>query len=339
MKRSDSLFLLALAVLVFSSCARLESPAPVTHYGASQGAGSVGVHFVQQGDTLWSISQRYNIPIRDIADVNDLSPPFALAAGTRLRLPPPHEYTVRPGDSLYSVSRLFGVSSSQLVALNHIDPPYTVIPHQVLRLPAVIRQPHAPPQEPQQIQTAQAAQPAPVSGVQREALPATPGPKPVQSGSSAPVQTAQIYTPPARPAPKDPISAATPKRSSSGRLMRPVSGKVISGYGTKAGGLHNDGINIAAPKGTAVRAAENGVVVYAGNELKGSGNLILVRHEGRLMTAYAHMDQILIRRGDVIKRGQTIGTVGSTGSVDTPQLHFEVRRGTEAINPQVWIEG
>ena len=87
-----------------------------------------------------------------------------------------------------------------------------------------------------------------------------------------------------------------------------------------------------------LKAADNGVVVYAGSELKGSGNLILVRHDNRWMTAYAHLDKINIKRGDVIKRGQSIGTVGSTGSVDKPQLHFEVRRGTEAINPERYLE-
>ena len=134
------------------------------------------------------------------------------------------------------------------------------------------------------------------------------------------------------------IPSKTPARSSS-KFMKPVEGALISSYGPKKGGLHNDGINIRAPKGAAVRAAENGVVVYAGDEIKGSGNLILVRHSDRWMTAYAHLDKINVARGAVIKRGQSIGAVGSTGSVDSPQLHFEVRRGTQAINPKIYLDG
>jgi murein DD-endopeptidase MepM/ murein hydrolase activator NlpD len=122
------------------------------------------------------------------------------------------------------------------------------------------------------------------------------------------------------------------------KFMMPVKGPIISGYGPKADGLYNDGINIKAPAGTPVKAADNGVVVYAGDELKGFGNLILVRHADRWVTAYAHMGSMKVTKGDIVKRGQSIGTVGSTGSVDSPQLHFETRRGTEALNPQMFME-
>ena len=108
---------------------------------------------------------------------------------------------------------------------------------------------------------------------------------------------------------------------------------MVSSYGPKAGGLHNDGINIAAPKGSPVKAAENGVVAYVGAELKGFGNLVLIKHQGDYVTAYAHNDQILVKRGDIVRRGQTIARVGSTGSVDTPQLHFEIRKGSRAVEP------
>ena len=119
--------------------------------------------------------------------------------------------------------------------------------------------------------------------------------------------------------------------------MRPIDGKVISKYGPKPDGLHNDGINIKAAKGTAVRAAENGVVAYTGSELQGYGNLVLIRHADRWMTAYAHLDKTLVKKGEVVKAGQSIGTVGATGQVDSPQLHFEVRRGTQALNPDLYL--
>jgi murein DD-endopeptidase MepM/ murein hydrolase activator NlpD len=113
----------------------------------------------------------------------------------------------------------------------------------------------------------------------------------------------------------------------------PVNGHVISHFGPKAGGLHNDGINIAAARGTRVRAAENGVVAYAGNELRGFGNLLLIRHGDGWVSAYAHNDRLLVGRGDSVRRGQAIALVGMTGNVATPQLHFELRRGANPVDP------
>jgi murein DD-endopeptidase MepM/ murein hydrolase activator NlpD len=112
-----------------------------------------------------------------------------------------------------------------------------------------------------------------------------------------------------------------------------VHGQIIEGYGTGANGTHNDGINIAARPGEPVRAADAGIVAYAGNELRGYGNLVLIKHSGGYMTAYAHNAQLLVRRGDAVKRGQEIAKAGSTGTVDTPQVHFEIRQGTRAIDP------
>jgi murein DD-endopeptidase MepM/ murein hydrolase activator NlpD len=131
----------------------------------------------------------------------------------------------------------------------------------------------------------------------------------------------------------EPASAALPARAGSGFIW-PVRGRVISDFGPKGGGLHNDGINIAAARGTPIRAAENGVVVYAGNELRGFGNLVLLRHAGGWMTAYGHADALAVGRGDQVKRGQIIGRVGSTGNVTSPQVHFEIRRGARPVNPR-----
>ena len=122
-------------------------------------------------------------------------------------------------------------------------------------------------------------------------------------------------------------------RTGKGRFIGPVSGRVVSGYGPKGEGLHNDGINISAPRGAQVRAAGAGVVAYAGNELRGFGNLLLIRHAGGWVTAYAHNAKLLVRRGQKVSQGQLIARVGSTGSVIKPQLHFEIRRGRRAINP------
>ncbi|GJL85279.1 MAG: hypothetical protein DHS20C02_10540 [Micavibrio sp.] len=325
-----------LILFLLTACLGAQSPAPVSHYGRSQGAGSAGIHTVVHGDTLWSISQRYNMAQRDIAVKNKLNAPFALIAGQRLWLPPPMEYKVRQGDTLYEVSRVFGVNTNEIARLNNLRSPYIMKPGQVLQMPSVTRKTIELEQEGYEVATTSRA--LPTGTVEREVLGA---PGPTTKPGKAPVKQAAIdpaHKGTIKPKPKSKISKRTPKRSS-GKFLHPVKGEVISRYGPKKSGLHNDGINIKAPRGTPVRAAENGVVVYAGSELKGSGNLVLVRHDGRWMSAYAHMDKTMIKRGDTIKRGQTIGTVGTSGSVSTPQLHFELRRGTEAINPDRYLEG
>lgn len=282
--------------------------------------GSSGAHIVMEGDTLYSISKRYAIAMPDIAYANRLSAPFYLNVGQVLRLPPPPEYRVRSGDTLFEVARIFNTSQSQIARLNDLRSPYVIRPGQVLRLPSVRARVG------QKMQVAAAQSRGPAQTVKPGAKPAAPV---RQEKVTAKAQAAQK---------KYRVTKAPPKRSSS-KFLQPVEGRTVSSFGPKENGLHNDGINIAAPKGSPVRAAENGVVVYAGNELKGSGNLVLVRHDGGYMTAYAHMDDILIKRGATIKRGQTLGTVGQTGSVSSPQLHFEVRKGTRAINPKKYLTG
>src|SRR5581483_6821445 len=140
------------------------------------------------------------------------------------------------------------------------------------------------------------------------------------------------------PAPKTPEAEAEPMGSGPG-FRWPVRGRVIAGFGPKPTGQQNDGINLAVPEGTPVKAADDGVVAYAGNELKGYGNLVLVRHSNGLVTAYAHASELLVKRGDSIKRGQVIAKSGQTGNVSSPQLHFEVRKGTTPVDPMQYLTG
>jgi len=326
--------------LLLAACGG-HAPAPVVQYGQSSGAGSAGVHTVSKGDTLYSVANSYRLPMRDIAIVNRLQPPFKLAIGQRLRLPPPREYKVRSGDTLYGVSRLFNVSSSEVAKLNDIRSPYILRAGQTLRLPSVIQKKisvakaaptkavqkqelRAPVQKSSAAQKTASASPVPQSKptIVKDGVP-LPKNKPYRAPQAKPVKVSKVYT-------------KTPKRTSS-KFLKPVNGKTISSFGPKKSGLHNDGINIAAPRGTSVKAAENGVVVYVGNALKGSGNLVLIRHENQWMTAYPHLDSTTVRKGQTVRRGAIIGRVGSTGSVSTPQLHFEVRRGTSALNPLKYI--
>jgi murein DD-endopeptidase MepM/ murein hydrolase activator NlpD len=327
MTRRVSFILLA---VLLSGCWTSNTLAPVTRYGQLQGAGTTGAHTVAAGDTVWNIAQRYRLVMRDIIIVNKLEAPYALQAGQRLILPPPRNYTVRAGDSLYTVSRMFNTSPAQLAQLNDLRAPYALRRGQVLKLPAV-----ADPLEKARLQQAAAMPPVPAikpATVERETLAApAAAPAPTVTGISIPAPAPQL----ANATLSAKVPKTTPPRAGA-KFMRPVAGPVLSSYGPKSGGLHNDGVNIKAPRGAPVRAAENGVVVYA-ESMRGYGNIILIRHADRWMTAYAHLDGFQVKRGDTVKQGQTIGTVGSTGAVSEPQLHFEIRRGTEALNPEKYM--
>ena len=164
---------------------------------------------------------------------------------------------------------------------------------------------------------------------------------------SAPPPAGEPPRPDAKPSAASPAPAATPEPPAAtaapapapggGTFLWPVRGRVLAGYGSGSDGTHNDGINIAAPRGTAVEAADGGVVAYAGNELRGYGNLILVKHANGWISAYAHCELMLVRRGDKVARGQVIARVGSTGNVGEPQLHFELRHENRAVDPREFL--
>lgn len=309
-----------LLVLLLAGCLGTQKPAPVVNYGLQGGADSAGLHTLAAGETLWTVSQRYRVSMQDLVYVNGLSPPYTLKPGQRLKLPPPATYRTKEGDTLYGVSRLFGVNQNRLAQMNDLRPPYAVSPGSVLKLPSA-RPSAAVSSRPVAIAARMEARPA--ERVDRQPL--------------AQMEVAAMPLPSAgkKPAPVA-VRTAVPSRTGS-KFIWPVNGPVLSSYGPKKGGLHNDGMNIGAARGAPVRAAENGVVVYAGNELKGFGNLVLLKHADRWVTAYGHLDRLDIKRGDVVRQGQTVGVVGSTGTVSSPQLHFEVRRGAEALNPELHL--
>ena len=156
------------------------------------------------------------------------------------------------------------------------------------------------------------------------------------AAAEVPAPTVNVVTPAADPAP-EPAPQAAAKSDLSFRW--PVRGRVIQGFGPKTSGGQNDGINVAVPEGTPIKAAEDGVVAYAGSELKGYGNLVLVRHANGFVTAYAHASELNVKKGETVKRGQVIGKAGATGNVTSPQLHFEVRKGATPVDPTTYLSG
>ena len=349
MKMHCAVILASVCILCACKTTTGDQQASFVHYGQAGGAQSVGMHTVLAGDTVYNIAQRYNLALQDVINANGLQAPYALAHGARLKLTPPQSYKVRDGDTVESVARIFSTSPSQLTRLNNLQAPYKLAAGDTLRLPPSIKS--APPLMTSEMlaQRRMSARPVgqPGSAVYEEPVEmsaAAPGAVEREVLSSpAPVTAEPLGAPPMPQAVSAPsqkaVSAATtavPARAGS-KFLWPVDGPVLSSYGPKADGRSNDGVNIKAAKGTPVRAAENGVVVYAGNDLPGYGNLVLLRHADRWMTAYGHLDSVVAQKGATINRGQAIGTVGATGSVDSPQLHFEVRRGTEALNPEPYL--
>lgn len=303
---------LTLVTLSLAACMeRTAPPAPVVNLGADIDS-ATGAVMVSRNDTLYDISERYGLSMRDIIEVNGIAPPYTINTGQRLKLPAPREYRVEQGDSLYRLSRMFGMSMTDLARQNNLSAPYTL-------------------QAGQNLKVSRNSTPAVVQTASYTIQPKVETPKALQTmPSSRPAKVEQAVI-------KPPVKSSTIGKPVDKGFVWPVKGQVLSSYGPKENGLHNDGVNIAAPRGSAVGAASAGQVMYVGNALKGFGNLVLVRHDNGWITAYSHLDTIKVARGQNVSQGDAIGTVGSTGRVDTPQLHFEVRRGSQALNPQKYL--
>lgn len=315
MMTARNLFLVSMLALAAPGCGWLEvagdwqsrSPHAANKPPRQRAAASV---VVGKDDTVWGLAQRHRLSARALIEANGLLPPYRLAAGTRLVLPGTAYHVVVKDDTLYAVSRTYDVDVYALARLNAIKSPYTIRVGQKLSLPG--KGSVAPPPA---IRTA---------GIESQS--ASPG-KPRQQAKPAPEPRRPVKR--QRPAGQVP---PPPKISGKGFLW-PLDGAVISTYGDKGKGLQNDGINIRAAKGASVRATENGIVAYSGNEIRGFGNLLLVKHSGGWVSAYAHNDAVLVKRGQTVSKGQAIAVVGATGSVATPQLHFELRRNRRAVDP------
>lgn len=256
-------------------------------------------------------------------------------------------HTIKAGESLYGIARQHHVTLAELMRINGITEPRRVRVGTVLRLPGhggssvtAERAPAPPavaPPAPEAAPSAPQGQPGSFKVI-NPSQPPPAEPRREASRSDVRTDTPPVPTQPEAQAPSKPTP---PVKSASADLKFrwPVRGRVISGFGNRPDGTHNDGINLAVPHGTDVHAAENGRVVYAGNELKGYGNLILIRHDsGNWVTAYAHSEQMLVKRDDVVKRGQVIAKAGKTGTVDQPQVHFELRQGSTPVDPTPYLE-
>jgi len=258
---------------------------------------------VQTGDTLFSLSEKYQVALQPLIDLNGLKKPYALNKGQMLKLPPPLHYRVQKGDTLYSISRRYNVHFQSLAGINGIEAPFVISPDSILVLPTLARD---------------------SDGQWRPAVPTSSTAK--DRGSN---QTKASTAPVKQPAVIRPASSSS--------FIWPVKGKILSKFGGKAGGMRNDGINIAVDPMEEVVAAGDGIVIYSGSELKNFGRLILIRHDNGWVTAYAHNSATKVLEGARVKQGQVISLAGSTGSVDVAQLHFETRKGVKPLDPLKYL--
>jgi len=318
-----------------------EARAPLPEPTAMRAPKPQGAGFrvtVAQGDTLATLSQRYAVPVEAIVSANDL-PDQRLDAGQELFIPTgagaakpapqaapstpvavaPGEntYKVESGDTLNSISQKLGVSPKALADRNNVRP------HQ-LQIGQMLVVPIA---DGAVAQDSGSAESPSVRTVKTTTISAP--------GAPSPEASAEVTGEQSQLARVDQLPSPDPMSGNSFRW--PVKGRIISGFGTRPDGSHNDGINVSVPQGTSVMAAENGVVAYSGNELKGYGNLVLVRHANNWVSAYAHNDTLLVKRGDKVRRGQVIAKAGASGSVSQPQVHFELRKGSRPVDPTKYM--
>ncbi|MBR1265908.1 peptidoglycan DD-metalloendopeptidase family protein [Bradyrhizobium sp. AUGA SZCCT0222] len=307
---------------------------------------------VGTSDTLDILAKRYNVSPAAILQANGYKGPRALSPGQQLIIPrqavaaapapavappvskpvaavagPSSVHVVNRGDTLMSIARRNNLPVADLAKANNLDTSAKLSLGMKLSVPGA--------------KTAAAPAAQPVAPVQQVAAVAAPAAKPLtpaaQPQSARLAQsTVNVEEKPVAEAPAVKSSEATGALPT---FRWPVRGKVITTYGAKTNGKANDGINLAVPEGTPVKAAEDGVVAYSGNELKGYGNLILVRHSNGYVTAYAHASELMVKRGDTIKRGQIIAKSGQSGEVGSPQLHFEIRKGSSPVDPLQFLNG
>ena len=302
--------------------------------------GGAGQVIVQSGQTLYSIARANNLTAGQLAQANTIAPPYTVRVGQVLRIPgtvsPPAPqpqvqatnqpvdqqnfsqggmHVVRPGETLFAVGRAYNVHPFTIADHNGLSHDVALKAGQRLRIPggesaqAPVQQQAFNSQVKQQQQSA-------TGNLDPQQLPEPPGKVVHEQVGETQVQSQQLAA--------DAVA---------GGFRWPVRGRIISTFGEKPSGMRNEGINISVPEGTSVKAAESGIVAYAGNELKGYGNLVLIRHENGWVTAYAHNRELFVKRGDTVRRGDIIAKAGQTGSVTSPQLHFEVRKGPSAVDP------
>jgi murein DD-endopeptidase MepM/ murein hydrolase activator NlpD len=306
------------------------APAPTGHW-TWDGGQPVTVGY---GETLETVARKNGVPLSALMQVNGITNAAQIRPGQRLVIPryvsagaahvpaapAPRQaenvHVVEPGETMVGIARRHGVTLSALARANNMQPYATINIGDRLTIPGGARL---------------SARRAPAPQV------AEPRTVPAQKVASVPVQHARVAKPEVHET--ESVTKTAEPAGSIPSFRWPVKGRIIAGFGMRPNGTQNDGINLAVPEGTPVKAADDGVVAYAGNELKGYGNLVLIRHANGYVSAYANASKLMVKRGDTVKRGQVIARAGQTGNVTSPQLHFEIRKGSTPVDPTKYLGG
>lgn len=271
-----------------------------------------GDYIVEPGDTLRGIANRTGAGSEAIARVNGLLPPYTIFVGQRLRIPGGRYHLVRPGETGIAIARAYSVEWLRIVAANDLAEPYILRAGQRIIIPNT----------------------GPVSAAERarafrlDIEDIVTGSEPALAADDRP---ARPSTSPSRILPPTAAVATPPRRT--GGFGWPVEGNVVRKFGPGASGERNDGIKIAVPIDTPVLASADGVVAYTGDGVAGLGGLVMLKHGDGWTSVYGHTRQVLVQRGQSVKRGQAIALSGDSGFADRPQLHFELRNGRTPVDP------
>ncbi len=309
---------------------KMATLSPVTNTPSSTATHSKKTHTVKKGETLYSLARTYGLKPMQIARHNGLSDEALLKIGQKLTLP------LKNGSKAVKVQQAKSTlgsdlsNSTKLVTARNYADTTTIQSGTWLRVPLPQPKPGDQPVQLASLGTKAIATMPNVKKPEVKRKPLTP--------SALLKKTPQKYErKPTGTGTTERIMLPDPVKRAGDKFQWPLRGRLISNFGAKEGGLHNDGINIQAKPGTKVQAADNGVVVYVGNELRGFGNLVLLKHSDNWVTAYAHNERALVKRGQKVKRGQAIAQAGATGGVTRPQLHFEVRKKGKAVDPLKYL--
>ena len=271
-------------------------------------------YVVAPGDTLRAIANRTGAGTEAIGDANGLIPPYTVYVGQRLRIPAGRYHLVRPGETGIAIARAYGVPWAQIVAVNNLVEPYVLRAGRRIIIP---RSSASPPS---------AAERAAAFHLDIDDI--VTGSEPALAANTRPAPPSSS---PTRILPPDAAIAAPPRRT--GGFVWPVNGTVVRRFGPGGTGERMDGIKIAARTGTPVLAADDGVVLYVGDGVPGLGSLVMVKHSEGWVSVYGHNSQLLVQRGQSVRRGQAVALSGESGTADRPELHFELRKGRTPVDP------
>ncbi len=271
-------------------------------------------YLVRPGDSLRLVAERTGVSSDAIARANQIDPPFTIRTGERLTIPGGRYHLVRRGETGIAIARAYGVEWSRIVTANALLEPYVLRAGQRIAIPA--------PPGGTSLADRAAAFTLDVDDI-------LTGGEPALASNQAPVKPTAT---PRRVLPPSAVVTA-PARLAGGSFLWPVDGRVVKRFGHGASGERNDGIKIAIPVATPIRATADGVVAYVGDGIAALGGLVIVKHGGGWTSVYGHASKLMVQRGQSVKRGQTVALSGDTGFADRPELHFELRKGRTPVDP------